>query len=89
MDYAAREIAYGVLSAYTGHGIGTAIVSEAAKLCNASFLIAKVSEINKASERCFEKNAFEKFEISEKRDLAVFGEDLNSNRWVLFVRHIA
>ncbi len=89
MDFAAQEIAYGVMSSYTGQGIGTAIVSEAAKQCAAPFLTAKVSEKNRASERCFEKNGFHKYEIGEKRHLAAFGEDHNFNLWVLLVGHNA
>lgn len=85
MGSAAQEIAYGVLSAYTGQGIGTSIVGQAAKQCDGSVLIAKVSEKNRASERCFEKNSFEKFETNEVRHLAAFGDDHNFNLWLLFI----
>ena len=89
MGSAAQEIAYGVLSAYTGQGIGTSIVNEAAKQCDGAFLIAKVSDKNVASERCFEKNGFEKFETNELRHLAAFGEDHHFNLWLLYVGHKA
>ena len=87
VDFVAQKLTIGVISSYTDRGIGTAIVSEAANLCVAPFLIANVSEKNRASERCLEKNGFKKYETSDKRHLAAFGEDHNFNLWVLFVGH--
>lgn len=65
-DTTAQEISYGVLSEFTGKGIGTAIVQKAIQICNTSQIVAWVSEKNRASERCFEKNGFEK---QQKREL--------------------
>lgn len=68
----AEEIGYGVLTCYSGKGIGTALVDTGAKLCKASELTAWVSEKNRASERCFEKNGFLKQNKIELRELVGF-----------------
>lgn len=39
-----------------------------------------------ASQRCFEKNGFEKFDGDDKHHLEAFGEDHNFNLWFLFIR---
>ena len=81
-----EEIGYGVLSEYTGKGIGTAIVHYAEEISNASILCAWVSEKNKASERCFEKNGFNKREINTTRSLAMFNnEEQRFFLWTIFV----
>ena len=71
----AEEIGYGVLTCYSGKGIGTALVGTGAKLCKASELTAWVSEKNRASERCFEKNGFVKTEECRTVHLAAFDRD--------------
>lgn len=69
-----EEIGYGVMTNFTGRGIGTALVEIGIKLCKASELIAWVSENNRASERCFEKNGFLKLLIKEQRMMSYFTE---------------
>ena len=69
-----EEIGYGVMTNFTGRGIGTALVGIGVKLCKASELIAWVSENNRASERCFEKNGFLKLLTKEQRMMRYFTE---------------
>lgn len=70
----AEEIGYGVLTDHSGKGIGTALVSTGVKLCESSKLTAWVSEKNRASERCFEKNGFVRIDTKEKRYMSAFHE---------------
>ena len=81
-----EEIGYGVLSGYTGKGIGTAIVSRGAKMCKSALLTAWVSEQNRASERCFEKNGFQKLSLNEERHLSAFSDAHNFYCWIKEIR---
>ena len=67
-----EEIGYGVLTEFSGKGIGTTIVRLATEISKAVLLIAWVSEKNRASERCFEKNGFRKLSVNEERTLSTF-----------------
>lgn len=68
------EITYGVLTHYSGFGIGTELVRYAlhTHANKNSLFCAWVSDINKASERCFEKNGFTKHTIYKQQSLAIF-----------------
>lgn len=57
----------GVLKEFTGRGIGSAIIRYATAVSNAFVLCAWVSDKNRASERCFEKNGFDKLAAKEQR----------------------
>ena len=85
MDFVAEEIGYGVLTEYSGRGIGTAIVRKAVGECKSSILCAWVSEKNRASERCFEKNGFRKHELNTQRKLAKFKDEQKFFFWTLNV----
>ena len=45
----AQEIGYGVLSEFSGKGIGTAIVEKVTQICDTSLIVAWVPEKNRAS----------------------------------------
>jgi len=57
----------GVLKEFTGRGIGSAIIRYATEVSNAFVLCAWVSDKNRASERYFEKNGFDKLAAKEQR----------------------
>lgn len=88
VDIVAEEIGYGVLTEYSGRGIGTAIVRKAVSECKSSILCAWVSEDNIGSERCFEKNGFEKHEVNTTRTLAMFNGEQKFYFWTLFVNEL-
>lgn len=74
MGFVAEEIGYAVLTEYSGRGIGTDIVQYATEISDALMLYAWVSEKNRASERCFEKNGFQKCDAKEERFMNAFNE---------------
>lgn len=82
MDNFANEIAYGVLTCYSGMGIGTEIVRYALLESNALLLFAWVSEQNIASVRCFEKNGFRNIGNGEERHLSRISETHIFRMWV-------
>ena len=84
-DDSSEETGYGVLTKFAGRGIGTAIVRFAKELCKSINLCAWVSEKNRASERCFEKNGFEKRDLNAMRTLASFNEDQRFFFWTIIV----
>lgn len=82
----AEEIGYGVLTDHSGKGIGTALVSIGVKLCESSKLTAWVSEKNRASERCFEKNGFSRIDTKENRFMSAFNESHVFYCWTKVIR---
>jgi len=82
----AEEIGYGVLTDYSGRGIGTALVGTGVHLCKASKLTAWVSEKNRGSERCFEKNGFEKHPIKQKRLMSYSDQSHDFYFWTKVIR---
>ena len=66
MGLAAEEIGYGVLTEYSGRGIGTEIVRFSTEKSEALVTCAWVSGNNRGSERCFEKNSFKKLLNKQK-----------------------
>lgn len=88
-DEDVEEIGYGVLSNHSGKGIGTALVDAGVKLCKSSKLTAWVSEKNKASERCFEKNGFVKQNKVDIRVLAGFQQSEQKQLFFLWSKMIS
>lgn len=82
----AQEIGYGVLSEFSGKGIGTAILEKVTQICDTSLIVAWVSEKNRASERCFEKNGFEKQQKRELRKMTSFQESHYFYFWTKQIR---
>lgn len=82
----AEEIGYGVLTDYSGKGIGTALVGTGVHLCKARELIAWVSEKNRGSERCFEKNGFEKHPVKQKRSMSYSNQTHDFYFWTKVIR---
>ncbi|MBP1539316.1 MAG: GNAT family N-acetyltransferase [Prevotella sp.] len=86
VDIVAEEIGYGVLTEFSGKGIGTNIVHYATKRCEARILCAWVSEINRGSERCFEKNGFEKHPVKQKRSMSCSNQTHDFYFWTKVIR---
>lgn len=82
----AEEIGYGVLTAYSGRGIGSAIIRYATEVSNAFVLCAWVSDKNRASERCFEKNGFDKLAAKEQRMMSSGNALHDFFYWVKVIR---
>ena len=82
----AEEIGYGVLTDHSGKGIGTALVGTGVKLCKSNNIIAWVSEKNRASERCFEKNGFSRIDTKENRFMSAFNESHVFYCWTKVIR---
>lgn len=85
-DQNAEEIGYGVLTDHSGKGIGTALVGTGVKLCKSNNIIAWVSEKNRASERCFEKNGFVRIDTKENRFMSAFNETHVFYCWTKVIR---
>jgi len=70
VDEITSEISYGVISEFTGLGIGTFIVRSATTILNKK-LVAWVANDNIPSIKCFEKNSFAKTDETQIRNLGI------------------
>ena len=76
------EIGYGVLSSYSGKGVGTAIINYVIRDNQDKTIIAWVSDQNRGSEKCLEKNGFSKTLENNKRHLLMYNEEHTFYKWV-------
>ena len=69
------EIGYGILSNFSGMGLGTLMIKDALTHTNGKITIAYVSEKNAPSERVLMKNGFVKTDVCDIRMLAYLKEE--------------
>lgn len=82
----AEEVGYGVMAEFSGRGIGTDIVRRASEMASSMVICAWVSEENRASQRCFEKNGFVQHDICAERSLAAFSKPHKFYFWSKLTR---
>lgn len=80
VDEITSEISYGVISEFTGLGIGTFIVRSATTILNKK-LVAWVANDNIPSIKCFEKNSFAKTDETQIRNLPLLGGEHVFYKW--------
>lgn len=76
------EISIGVLTASTGLGIGTYMISSALTLAENKRIIAWIAEDNIASIKSFKKNSFIKSDDRQLRNLPLLGGEHVFYKWV-------
>lgn len=81
VDDITSEISYGVISEFTGLGIGTFIVRSATTILDKR-IVAWVANDNIPSIKCFEKNFFTKTEELQIRNLPLLGGEHVFYKWV-------
>lgn len=81
IDEVTSEISYGVVSEFTGLGIGTFIVRNASTILDKK-IVAWVADDNIPSIKCFEKNSFVKTEETQIRNLPLLGGEHIFYKWV-------
>ena len=76
------EISIGVLTEFSGIGIGAYMISSALTLAEGKRIIAWIAEDNIASIKSFKKNSFIKSDDRQIRDLPLLGGEHVFYKWV-------